>query len=120
MGRIAIDPAHPETSSVFFHYFTLNIFVLLESPTDVVTTTGPVVAPMGTVHVILVSDHESTLASTPLNVKVDVPWSGPKYLPDMATPAPFIPDAGPRMLTHGPTPESHARFPWAQPLVLWS
>ena len=57
--------------------FTVNVLPA-ELPTDVMTTTGPVVAPAGTVHLILVLDHVETVADTPLNVTVDEPWLGPK------------------------------------------
>jgi hypothetical protein len=36
---------------------TLKVFPL-DAPTEVVTTTGPVVAPDGTAHLIVVFDHE--------------------------------------------------------------
>jgi hypothetical protein len=41
----------------FVQGFTVNVFPL-DAPTEVVTTTGPVVAPDGTEHLIVVFDHE--------------------------------------------------------------
>ena len=49
-----------------------------DAPTVVVTTTGPLVAPDGTVHLIAVFDHEVTVADTLLNDTLDEPWLGPK------------------------------------------
>jgi hypothetical protein len=51
---------------------TVNAFPLLATP-DTVTTTFPVVAPVGTVTVILLAPHVVTVAVVPLNFTVLVP-----------------------------------------------
>ncbi len=70
----------------------VNVFPV-PLPTDVVTFTGPVVAPLGTVQTIFVLDQEETKADTPLNVTVDEPCSWPKILAcygDLITDGAFI------------------------------
>jgi hypothetical protein len=47
--------------------------------------TVPLVAPAGTVVVMLVSDQLPTVAKVPLKVTPPQPWSGPKFVPVMAT-----------------------------------
>jgi hypothetical protein len=80
--------------------FTVNFFKL-EPPTWLVTTTEPVVALTGTVHVMLISDHEVTTAGVPLNVTVDEPFVAPKYLPFIITVAPNVPLEGESPLIAG-------------------
>lgn len=58
--------------------FTVNIFTTVLLPASVVTTTGPVFVPAGTVHVIFVFVHVLGETGAPLKVSVDVPWLGPK------------------------------------------
>ena len=72
---------------------TVNGLPLLATlPT--VTTTFPVVAPVGTVVVITVSDQLVTVAVVPL--KVTVPVVVPKPVPVIVTVAPGAPDVGKR------------------------
>ena len=73
--------------------FTVNVLPA-ELPTWLVTTTGPVVAPTGTVQVMLVLDHKATGADILLNVTV--PWFVPKFVPFIVTAAPMTPLAGVR------------------------
>jgi len=77
-----------------FH-FTVKVFPL-DAPTVVVTTTatGPAETPLGTVHLMVVSDHGLQVATIPPNETVDEPWVKPKYLPRMITTVPTVPDVG--------------------------
>jgi hypothetical protein len=69
-----------------------------------VTSTGPVVAPTGTVQVITLSDHEETVAVVPLKDTVAVLWESPKFFPLMVTVVPIFPEAGlSRPWLHHPT-----------------
>jgi hypothetical protein len=71
---------------------------LLVTP-PAVTTTAPVVAPLGTWTVMLV--WLQPLASptlVPLNVTVPLPWVDPKLLPVIVTTVPTAPEAGFRLV----------------------
>jgi hypothetical protein len=58
-----------------------------------VTTTFPLVAPVGTVAVIVVAfQRETDPAAVPLKVTVLVPWLGPKPVPVMVTAVPTGPE----------------------------
>ncbi len=59
-----------------------------------VTTTFPVVAPVGTVTTMLVALQLVAVAAVPLNLIVLVPCVAPKFVPVMVTVAPTDPDAG--------------------------
>ena len=67
---------------------TVKLTPLLESWLADVTTTSPVVAPTGTLTVILVSLQLCTVALVPLNVAPPNPCDVPKPLPLMMTAAP--------------------------------
>ena len=69
---------------------TVKLDPLLSTPL-VCTTTFPVVAPLGTVVVILVAVQVPTVAVVPLNFTVPVPWLGPKFAPVIVTAAPTAP-----------------------------
>jgi len=56
------------------------------------TTTLPVVAPGGTVTVMLLAVHVPTEAVVPLNFTVPLPWDDPKFVPLIVTTFPTIPD----------------------------
>jgi len=56
-----------------------------EGPAAVVTFTGPVVAPEGTVQTMPVADHEEAVAEVPLKLTVDVPCDEPKFVPEIVT-----------------------------------
>ncbi len=66
---------------------TVNNMLLLATPFTV-TTTGPVVAALGTVMTICASLQLVTLACIPLKVTVLDPWVVPKYDPLTLTVAP--------------------------------
>jgi len=72
---------------------TVKAVPLLAKP-PTVTTTGPVVAPLGTVATMLVALQLEGTAATPLNVTVLVPCVAPKFAPAMVTEAPTGPDVG--------------------------
>ncbi len=69
---------------------TVKLDPLLATPLAF-TTTFPVVAPLGTVVVILVALQVPTVAAVPLNVTVPLPCEEPKFDPVMVTAAPTAP-----------------------------
>ena len=81
---------------------TVKVTPLLACP-PTVTTTWPVVAPVGTVTVIEVSLQVVGVAEVPLKVTVLVPWVAPKLVPVIATDAPSGPAIGPNPLIPGVT-----------------
>src|SRR5471030_1921524 len=70
------------------HGFTVNFLLLVSVPPPVVTSTKPVVAPVGTM--VVISDAETTVnvAAAPLNVTVLAPV---RLLPRILTAAPTFP-----------------------------
>src|SRR5436309_15970851 len=66
-----------------------------------VTTTFPVVAPLGTGTTILVALQLVGVAPIPLNVTVLVPWLAPKLAPVIVTDVPTNPDVGFRLVMLG-------------------
>jgi hypothetical protein len=79
---------------------TVKLFPLLATP-DTVTTTFPVVAPAGTVAVILLALQLVAVAPVPLNLTVLVPWVVPNPLPAMVIDAPTAPVLGVRLVMLG-------------------
>jgi hypothetical protein len=80
---------------------TVKVTPLLTVP-PTVTTTLPVVAPLGTCTVMLVAlQLVAVPALVPLNVTVLVPWLEPKLAPVMVTAVPTTPTAGDRVLIAG-------------------
>jgi len=79
---------------------TVNADPLLAIP-PTVTTTLPVVAPAGTVAVMLVADQAVVVAVVPLNVTVLVPLVAPKFEPAIVTDAPTTPVLGVTDVTTG-------------------
>lgn len=73
---------------------------------DTVTTTFPVVAPLGTGATILVALQLVGVAVVPLNVTVLVLCVEPKFVPVIVTDAPTPPDVGERLEMVGPTPST--------------
>jgi hypothetical protein len=69
---------------------------------ETVTTTFPVVAPLGTVTPTLVALQLVAVAVVPLNVTVLVPWVVPKFDPVMVTEAPTAPEVWERLDMVGP------------------
>jgi hypothetical protein len=65
------------------------------------TTTFPVVAPLGTVTVMLVAIQFDTVAVVPLNFTVPLPWVETKFVPVMTTVAPTAPVVMDRLLMDG-------------------
>ena len=80
---------------------TVNDAVLVPVPAGVVTATGPVVAPAGTVAVIWVSEVTVNVAVVPLNFTAVAPV---KPLPVMVTGVPDGPEVGVNEKTTGAGP----------------
>jgi hypothetical protein len=74
---------------------------LLATP-PTVTTTFPVVAPVGTVTTILVALQLVGVAVVPLNLTVLAPCVAPKFAPVIVTAVPSTPDVGFRLVMLGP------------------
>ena len=79
------------------------IGLLFRPPT--LTTTLPVVAPVGTGTAMVAVLQNVGVAATPLNVTVLVPWAAPKLVPVSATDVPTGPDVGERIVMLGATPK---------------
>jgi hypothetical protein len=79
---------------------TVNDFPLLATLLTV-TTTLPVVAPLGTVATIDVALQLVVVAVVPLNFTVLVPFVAPKFVPVMVTDAPTAPEVGERVVIVG-------------------
>jgi len=81
---------------------TVNRAPLLACP-PTVTTTLPVVAPLGTVTVMLVALHALAVpAETPLNVTVLLPWIAPKFVPLIVSVEPVAPEDALKPVIAGP------------------
>jgi len=72
---------------------TMKVTPLLACPSTV-TTTGPVLAPAGTLTVILSSSHFLAAAFRPLKVTVLIPCAVPKFSPLTFTESPTPPSSG--------------------------
>ena len=80
---------------------TVKLDPLLATP-PTVTTTFPVVAPVGTFATMLVAFQlVIVVAVVPLNVTVLVPCVAPKFVPVIVTDAPTTPDVGLRLVIVG-------------------
>jgi hypothetical protein len=79
---------------------TVKFTPLLATPLAL-TTTFPVVAPLGTVTPILEAPHDVTLAVVPLNATVLLPWLEPKFVPVTVTAAPTAPDVTDKLVMLG-------------------
>jgi len=79
----------------------VNVTPLLATWPAAVTSTLPVVAPVGTVAVILVLLHEPIVAVVPLNVTPPLPCVAPKFDPAITTDEPTTPVLGVRLLILG-------------------
>jgi hypothetical protein len=73
---------------------------LLPTPLTV-TTTFPVVAPVGTGVTIVVALQLVGVAAVPLKVTVLLPWVAPKFAPVMVTEVPTGPEVGDRLVMLG-------------------
>jgi hypothetical protein len=104
---------------------TVKLTPLLATPATV-TTTLPVVAPLGTGATMLVAVQLEGVAAVPLNVTVLLPWVVPKVVPAMVTEAPTAPETGDKLAMCGVTvklipllatpPTVTATFPVVAPL----
>lgn len=79
---------------------TVKLLPLLATP-DTVTTTFPVVAPLGTLATMLVALQLGAVAVVPLNFTVLLPCVEPKLAPVIVTEAPTAPDVGERLVILG-------------------
>ncbi len=79
---------------------TVKLTPLLATP-PTVTTTFPVVAPLGTDVAMLVALQLVTVAAVPLNVTVLVPCVDPKFVPVIVTAVPTGPEVGDRLVMLG-------------------
>jgi hypothetical protein len=83
---------------------TVNAIPLLATP-PTVTTTFPVVAPVGTrITMVVAFQLVAVPADVPLNVTVLVPCVAPKFVPVIVTDVPTTPDVGFRLVMLGPVP----------------
>src|SRR5208337_4161288 len=80
---------------------TVKLTPLLVTP-PTVTTTFPVVAPVGTGATMLVAFQLVGVAAIPLNLTVLVPCVAPKFAPVIVTDAPTNPEVGFRLVMLGP------------------
>src|SRR5436190_6203495 len=81
---------------------TVKLTPLLARP-PTATTTGPLVAPLGTGATMLVSLQLVGVASVPLNAIVLVPFVAPKFAPAIVTALPTGPDVGLSVVIAGGT-----------------
>lgn len=81
---------------------TVKFKPLLAAPLTV-TTTFPVVAPVGTGATMPVLLQLVGEATTPLKVTMLVPWVAPKFAPEIVMTAPTGPDVGLKLLMLGVT-----------------
>ena len=76
-------------------------FTPLLATFETLTTTFPVVAPLGTVTVMLVDPHVDTVAVVPLNLTVLLPWVEPKFVPVIVTEVPTGPELTDKLVIVG-------------------
>src|SRR5260370_42274188 len=88
-------------------------FTPLPAIPPTVTTTLPVVAPLGTATAMLVAFQFAGVALVPLNVTVLVPCVEPKFVPVMVTAVPTNPDVGLRLVMLGPVLLTATAAPYA-------
>src|SRR5256885_931499 len=79
---------------------TVKLTALLATP-PTVTTTLPVVAPVGTGAMMFVALQLVGVAVTPLNLMVLAPWVAPKFAPEIVTDVPTTPDVGFKLVMLG-------------------
>lgn len=79
---------------------TVKLLPLLAVP-ETVTTTFPVVAPVGTGATTLVALQLVGVAVVPLNFTVLLPCVHPKFVPVIVTDAPTAPEVGDRLVMLG-------------------
>lgn len=81
---------------------TVKFTALLARP-PTVTTTLPVVAPVGTGTAMLVALQAVGVAAVPLKATVLVPWEVPKFAPAIVIDVPTVPEFGVRLVMLGGT-----------------
>lgn len=80
---------------------TVNLTPLLDTPPSAVTTTFPVVVPIGTVVLIAVFAQLITVAGLPLKLTEPTAGGVPKLVPLIVTDAPSLPEDGERLVMFG-------------------
>jgi hypothetical protein len=91
--RVTSVPVGPEPGDKAFRIGgAVNVSALLGPPDAAVTTTGPVLVPVGTAVTMLVSDHDVIAAASPLNVTD--PAIAPNDVPVNVTAVPGVPAVG--------------------------
>ena len=100
--ELPVVPLVGERLVMFGGMRTVKVTPLLASP-PTVTTTLPVVAPVGTGTTMLVADQLEGVACVPLNVTVLVPFVAPKSEPAIVTDVPTGPLVGDRLVMFGGT-----------------
>jgi hypothetical protein len=103
---------------------TVNASPLL-TPPSTVTTTLPVIAPVGTGTTMLVADQLVGAAAVPLKVTVLAPCVAPNPVPVIVTGVPIAPTVGPRLVSVGAGPagtltETSAELGLVNPLVSYA
>ena len=78
----------------------MKLTPLLATP-HTVTTTFPVVAPLGTGATMLVALQLVGVAAVPLNLTVLVPCVVPKFVPVIVTDVPTVPEVGDKVVMLG-------------------
>src|SRR5437899_3702960 len=89
---------------------TVKVTPLLAWP-PTVTTTLPVVAPLGTGAVTVVALQLVGVAAVPLNWTMLVPCVAPKFAPAIVTAVPTAPDVGLRLVMLGALPPTGTATP---------
>jgi hypothetical protein len=103
---------------------TVKLTPLLSTPLTL-TTTFPVIAPVGTGTAIDVVLQLVGVVAVPLNATVLAPCDDPKFVPSIVTNAPTVPDVGERVVILGsanetPDKTTHARTTLARRHILCS
>jgi hypothetical protein len=102
-AMVTAVPAAPELGDrLVMTGATVKFAPLLGIP-PTVTTTLPLVAPVGTVTPMLVALQLVAVAVVPLKVTVLEPWLDPKLVPAIVTAEPTDPAGGPRLVIEGGT-----------------
>jgi len=101
--RVTASPTTPEVGDIPVMpsvSITVKPIPLLATP-DAETTTLPVVAPAGTVVMMLVALQLVGVASVPLKLTVPVPSVEPKFVPVIVTEVPTTPEVTERLVIFG-------------------
>jgi hypothetical protein len=98
--EVPTSPADGDRPLIDGRWITVNGEPLLLVPVTV-TTTFPVVAPVGTGTTIEAALQLVGVAAVPLKLTVLLPWLAPKFEPLIVTDVPITPDAGDKLLIAG-------------------